>query len=131
MKHTGYESDEGPLEIRTGIQIIDVDIDSENSAVCLSVFFQFFWIDRRINITNVSEIDGRIVNVDLSLINQIWLPDFYFYDLRSFKKHELFRDNQGGIRLRKTQTNEPGETKLFSQVFQSRVFFRGTIYDGS
>ena len=103
-----YDFVAGPLEIRSGIQLIDVDIDSENSAVYCSVFFQFFWIDGRISIKNADEIDGKIVNVDPSLIEKIWLPDLYFYDLRSFKKHELFRDVQGGIRLKRTEANVTG-----------------------
>ena len=108
MKHV-YDFVDGPLEIRSGIQLIDVDIDSENSAVYCSVFFQFFWIDRRIRMTNVDEVDGEMVNVDPSLIEKIWLPNLYFYDLRSFKKHELFRDVQGGIRLKRKEANVTGQ----------------------
>ena len=99
---------DGPLEIRSGIQLTDVDIDSENSVVFCSVFFQFFWIDRRIRMKNADEMDGKIVNVDPSLIEKIWLPDLYFYNLRSFKKHELFRDVQGGIRMKITEANVTG-----------------------
>ena len=101
---------DGPLDILSGIQLLDVDIDTENSAIRVGAFFQFFWNDCRIKINNASDIDGQIVNVDPSLIEKIWLPDVYFYDLRSFTKHELFRDVQGGIRLRRTETNETGLT---------------------
>ena len=103
-----YDFDDGPLEIRSGIQLLDVDIDKKDSAIVIAAFFQFFWKDNRIWIENAHEIDGQTVNVDPSLIEEIWLPDLYFYDLRSFKKHELFRDIQGGIRLRRTKENETG-----------------------
>ena len=103
-----YDFDDGPLEIRSGIQLLDVDIDAKDSAIAISAFFQFLWKDSRISIKNVHEIDGQTVNVDPSFIEDIWLPDLYFYDLRSFKKHELFRDVQGGIRLRRTKENETG-----------------------
>ena len=96
-----YDFDDGQLEIRSGIQLLD-------SAIAISAFFQFLWKDSRISIKNVHEIDGQTVNVDPSFIEDIWLPDLYFYDLRSFKKHELFRDVQGGIRLRRTKENETG-----------------------
>ena len=98
---------DGPLEIRSAIQLLDVDIDAKNSAIDIAAFFHFFWKDSRIRI-NASEIDGETVNVDPSLIEEIWLPDFYFFDLRSFKKQELFRDVQGGIRLRRTKEKETG-----------------------
>ena len=103
-----YDFDDGPLEIRSGIQILDVDINTENSAISIAAFFQFFWKDSRIKILNANEIDVLSVSVDESLIESIWLPDFYFYDLRSFEKHELFRDVQGGIRLRGLKSNETG-----------------------
>ena len=97
---------DGPLNILSGIQLLDVDIDTDNSAIKLGAFFQFFWNDCRIKIQNASV--SEIVNVDPSLIEKIWLPDVYFYDLRSFTKHELFRDVQGGIRLNRTKTNVSG-----------------------
>ena len=105
-----YNSDDGPLKIRSGIQILDADINTENSAISLAVFFQFFWKDSRIMILNANETEGQSVSVDPSLIETIWLPDFYFYDLRSFKKHELFRDVQGGLRLKGTKSNETGKS---------------------
>ena len=103
-----YDFDDGPLEIRSGIQILDVDINIENSAISMAAFFQFFWKDSRIKILNANEIDVLSVSVDENLIESIWLPDFYFYDLRFFEKHELFRDVQGGIQLRGLKSNETG-----------------------
>ena len=65
-----YDFDDGPLEIRSGIQILDVDINIENSAISIAAFFQFFWKDNRISIENANEIDGQTVNVDPSLIEE-------------------------------------------------------------
>ena len=97
----------GPIKILGAIQLLDADIDSEESKVNVFVSLQFFWIDNRIVWKQENDADTDI-NVDQSLIKKIWLPDFYFYDLRSFEKHELFRDFQGGLRLYRTPKNETG-----------------------
>ena len=96
---------EGPLEIRSGIQLLDADIDSENSNLLVFVTLRFFWTDNRIVWRHKND---TYIAVDKSVIEKIWLPDFYFYDLRSFDKHELFRDFQGGLQLKRTETNETG-----------------------
>ena len=95
---------EGPLEIRSGIQLLDADIESESNLLVF-VSLQFFWIDNRIVWKNE---DKTEVDVDQSVIERIWLPDFYFYNLRSFEKHELFRDFQGGLQLKRTSKNDIG-----------------------
>ena len=63
--------------------------------------------------------NSNVINVDLSLLQEIWLPDFYFYELQSFEKHEIFRDIQGGLRIKKTDQKDTGsrlEIKKFRLI---------------
>ena len=55
------------------------------------------------------------MNVDISFLDNIWIPDFYFYDLNHFKELKSFRI-QGGLSIVKNEPNT-GNENLFSFEF--------------
>ena len=58
-----------------------------------------------------NETEQTSVNVDISFLDNIWIPDFYFYDLNHFKELKSFRI-QGGLSIVKNEPNT-GNENLF------------------
>ena len=90
---------ETPLVINCGIRLLDITkIDTRNYGFSISVFLKFVWTDNRIIMETSNNTDE---NLHLSFINYMWVPDFYIYDLQSFRTYELLKDIMGGLRARK------------------------------
>ena len=51
-------------------------------------------------------------NVDPKFLDSIWIPDFYIYDLQSFKGLKMFRDVGAGVRVIKHKGNAAGSLEL-------------------
>ena len=96
-----------PIKVRCVIRLLDINkIDTQDFSISVTTALKFAWIDNRIK-----HPDQRKTNVDLDFMNNIWTPDFYFYDLQSFRTLEIFR-LQGGLRIRKTENDDTGVYKL-------------------
>lgn len=90
-----------PIKVRCVIRLLDINkIDTQDFSISVTTALKFAWIDNRIK-----HPDQRKTNVDLDFMNNIWTPDFYFYDLQSFRTLEIFR-LQGGLRIRKTENDD-------------------------
>ena len=97
--------DENPLVVSCGIRLLDITkIDTKNYGFSMSVFLQFTWTDNRIIMEAGTKAEE---NLHLSFIELLWVPDFYIYDLQSFRTYQLLKDIMGGLRARKN-SNETG-----------------------
>ena len=94
-----------PLVVNCGMRILDITkIDTQNYGFSMSVFLKFTWTDNRVIIDDTNKTDE---NLHLSFIEHMWVPDFYIYDLQSFRTYQLLKDTMGGLRARKNN-NETG-----------------------
>ena len=77
----------------------------DNSDFAVTVSTQFFWVDNR-----VIKLKKRvsILNLDPNILNELWIPDFYIYDLQSFHNFKLFRDIQQGLRIEEKENLDSG-----------------------
>ena len=93
------------LRVKTGIRLLDLSIDMDNSDFAVTVSTQFFWVDNR-----VIKLKKRvsILNLDPNILNELWIPDFYIYDLQSFHNFKLFRDIQQGLRIEEKENLDSG-----------------------
>ena len=84
---------------------MDLSIDMDNSDFAVTVSTQFFWVDNR-----VIKLKKRvsILNLDPNILNELWIPDFYIYDLQSFHNFKLFRDIQQGLRIEEKENLDSG-----------------------
>ena len=92
-----------PLVVSCGIRLLDItQIDTQDFGFSMSVFLQFIWTDNRISMEASNKTDE---NLHLSFIELLWVPDFYIYDLQSFRTYHLLKDIMGGLRARKKNNN--------------------------
>ena len=80
---------EDPLIVSCGMRLLDITkIDTLNYGFSMSVFLQFIWTDNRVTMEAANKTD---VNLHLSFIELLWVPDFYIYDLQSFRTYQLLK----------------------------------------
>ena len=92
-----------PLVVKCGIRLLDItQIDTQDFGFSMSVFLQFIWTDNRISMEASNKTDE---NLHLSFIELLWVPDFYIYDLQSFRTYHLLKDIMGGLRARKNKND--------------------------
>ena len=97
-----------PLVVSCGIRLLDItQIDTQDFGFSMSVFLQFIWTDNRISMEASNKTDE---NLHLSFIELLWVPDFYIYDLQSFRTYHLLKDIMGGLRAR-NNNNDTGFKK--------------------
>ena len=84
---------------------MDLSIDMDNSDLAVTVSTQFFWVDNRI-----IKLKRRVsvLNLEPGILNELWIPDFYIYDLQSFHNFKLFRELQQGLRLKEKENLDSG-----------------------
>ena len=110
------ETVDGVLKVKTGIQLMDLSIDMDNSDLAVTVSTQFFWVDNRVIKLKRSV---RVLNLGPGILNELWIPDFYFYDLQSFHNFKLFRDIQQGLRIEEKENLDSGS--FYSLYFMQIV----------
>jgi len=79
-------------EIKIGFEISDVlKIDDKDYSITFGLYFSVEWIEPRLNLSqdlwgpsNV-ESDEDLVPVNLELINSLWVPNIFIYNLKTFR----------------------------------------------
>ena len=84
------------------IRLLDIYEIEEDFLLRINVQLDFSWPDDRIIVDSGGD---TTVNVDFRFINQIWMPDFYVYDLQNFRRLKVFQLPQGGLKMRKSKDN--------------------------
>ena len=76
------------------------DIDDKNFLVRVTVALEFLWEDSRIRVrVNDSSSMETPITVDYEFVQNIWIPDFFVYDLQDFRIMKLIgQQPQGGLR---------------------------------
>ena len=87
---------------------MDLSIDMDNSDLAVTVSTQFFWVDNRV--IKLKKGVSKL-NLDPNILNELWIPDFYIYDLQSFHTFKLFRDLQIGLRIEEKENQDSGSLK--------------------
>ena len=86
------------------MRLMDINkIDEDDFGFSITLHMTFYWFDNRIKFDENSS-DITTANVDISFLNEIWIPDFYIYDLNYFRELESFRI-QGGLSVNKNDSN--------------------------
>ena len=112
--------DENPLVVSCGIRLLDITkIDTKNYGFSMSVFLQFTWTDNRIIMEAATKTEE---NLHLSFIELLWVPDFYIYDLQSFRTYQLLKDIMGGLRARKKSNDTGMVSTTFSWCYYLGIF---------
>ena len=75
-----------PNRVKVSIHVDEViNINQEDSSILFSGYFNVEWNDRRLIMEEFIFQDGGEKLVDLKLIEEIWQPNIYIYNLLSFE----------------------------------------------
>ena len=77
----------------------------DNSDLAVTVSTQFLWVDNRV--IKLKKGVSKL-NLEPNILNELWIPDFYIYDLQSFHNFKLFRDVQQGLRIEEKENLDSG-----------------------
>ena len=58
-------------------------VNDKQFCVTLSMYFNVQWFEPRFQ-TNNTNFDGVWTPIDLQFMENLWVPNIFFYDLRSF-----------------------------------------------
>ena len=113
-----------PLVVNCGMRLLDITkIDTQNYGFSMSVFLKFTWTDNRV----IMEASNKTYeNLHLSFIEHLWVPDFYIYDLQSFRTYQLLKDTMGGLRARKNK-NDTGFKVFMRKNLTRKSTFRSPV----
>ena len=69
-------------EVTIKVDVLDVmDVNDKEFSVTMTMYFSVLWNEPRLE-TNKSVAEGT--PIDLQFLNQLWVPNIFIYDLRSF-----------------------------------------------
>merc|ERR1719210_1892264 len=79
-------------EIEIGLEISDVlKIDDKDYSITFSLYFNVQWSEPRLNLSrefldteNITAEEDQLVPVNLELIHDLWVPNIFIYNLKTF-----------------------------------------------
>ena len=91
------------MEIRISMRLLDInEIDTHDFSISVTVHMKMAWIDNRVKVNH-----SGTTNLDIDFAENLWMPDFYFYDLYNFRILRAIR-LQGGLRVTKKENDDTG-----------------------
>ena len=104
------------MEVITDIKLLTINsIDPDDFSFSVNVAFFFAWVDNRVGVDPSVDTD----NLDLKLLEHLWTPDFYVYDLQSSRKLTVLNEDTGGLRIQKS-----GNDTMILYTVEAEVTFK-------
>ena len=95
-------SDNDPLIVECGMRLMNInEIDPVKFSISVNVFYKFYWVDNRIQRTETNLDQSHVL--DQNFISKIWRPNFYTYDLLSYR---LLGPDRKGLKIKKRYDND-------------------------
>ena len=83
--------DKDPFKVEVSMMLLDIyKINYDDFTMDLNVYMRFSWIDNRLILNETTSAD---VNVDF--IQNLWIPDFYIYDLKQLQTRQIITPEKG------------------------------------
>jgi len=95
-----YEKLETPVTDRVTIVNVTTDImdvltvNDKEFSVTLTMYFSVQWEEPRL-VTNLTVEPGQWTPVDLKFLDELWVPNIFIYDLRSFTALDVLKKLAG------------------------------------
>ena len=86
-----------PVDIKCDLDILQIlEINDGKFYVTFSMYFGVQWEEPRLIQSEEEKTkENPYVPIDLSLFEQLWVPDIYIYDLKSIRSYKIFTDFAG------------------------------------
>ena len=91
-----------PFKVSISINLLDIyKINYEDFTMDLNLYVSFSWNDNRLIINDTFDGD---VDVDVSFIKKLWVPDIYIYDLKELRTRHTITPEEG-LRIKSKDGN--------------------------
>ena len=74
-----------------------IKVSDFDSTIKLSLELSLEWKDARIIISEKNLENSNLVTLDKNLLDYLWIPEIYIYDLHSIKKHNFIQASENLI----------------------------------
>ena len=76
-----------PIQIDTQLNLFEIyEVNEKDLTIHISLFMAFSWQDNRLNFTSSKTTSA---DVDKHLIDNIWMPDFYIYNMKEMEEFNV------------------------------------------
>lgn len=87
-----FEMPKNHVQVGVDIEIIEIlEIDDRDFTVSFYMYFSVAWNDQRL-MNNASD---RTVSIETTFLHQLWVPDIYIYNVKSFYNARVIREFSG------------------------------------
>ena len=87
-----FEMPKNHVQVGVDIEIIEIlEINDRDFTVSFYMYFSVAWNDPRL-MNNASD---RTVSIETIFLNQLWVPDIYIYNVKSFYNSRVIREFSG------------------------------------
>ena len=92
-------SPKGAVHVDINVEILDIlSVNDKEFSMTMSMYFSVMWQESRIISNNTIE-TGFWYPVSLEFLNDVWIPNVFIYNLKSFKNTSVLKKLSGKVIL--------------------------------
>ena len=92
-----FEMPDKHVHVDIGIEVVEIlEVNDHDFSTAMYLYCDVSWTDPRI-INNAAS--GKTLQIETSILNYLWVPDIYIYNLKSFYNSRVLTDFGGLIIL--------------------------------
>ena len=92
-----FEMPDKHVHVDIGIEVVEIlEVNDHDFSTAMYLYFDFSWTDPRL-INNATS--GKTLQIETSFMDNLWVPDIYIYNLKSFYNSRVLTDFGGLIIL--------------------------------
>ena len=90
-----------PLEstnVKINVEILDIlAVNDKEFSITLSMYFSVQWEESWLEVYNRTVMEGEWVPSSLEFLDDLWVPNIFIYDLRSFESVAVLKRLAGNV----------------------------------
>ena len=89
---------DSPVDVDINVEILDIlSVNDKDFSITMSMYFSVMWQESRIVTNNTIE-PGFWYPVSLEFLNDLWIPNVFIYNLKSFSNNQVLKRLSGKSR---------------------------------
>ena len=86
---------DSPVNVDINVEILDIlSVNDKDFSITMSMYFSVMWQESRIVTNNTIE-PGFWYPVSLEFLNDLWIPNVFIYNLKSFSNNQVLKRLSG------------------------------------
>ena len=87
-----------PVHVDINVEILDIlSVNDKEFSISMSMYFSVMWQESRIWTNNTVEA-GMWYPVSLEFLNDLWIPNVFIYNLKSFSSLQVLKRLAGSVK---------------------------------